>query len=288
VIEFDLDGHVLAANDLFLAATGTTLAEIRGRHHSMFVTAEERATAQYRDFWAALARGEFRTGEFRRIARDGRPIWLSASYNPIRDPDGRPYKVVKYATDVTRQAAMRERFDAMVDSVEAGAGRMADSVAEIAAAMAHSAETSLSAVARVAEADEAAGRLGVAAHAMVRVVELITSITRQINLLALNAAIEAARAGEAGRGFAVVANQVKSLAGQAQAATGEITGEIDAIRAISGDVAQGLERIKGGIDALGALVAEACAAVDRQGEASRAITAEMRGAAEQSARLRAG
>ena len=122
---------------------------------------------------------------------------------------------------------------------------------------------------------------------MGRVVELIAGITQQINLLALNATIEAARAGEAGRGFAVVANEVKNLAGQARAATDEISREIDAIRAISGDVTDGLARIKGGIDAVGTLIAAAATAIDQQGEVTQAITADMRGAAEQSARLRA-
>ena len=287
VVEFDMDGHVLSANDLFLDATGATLAQILGQHHSRFLSEEECQSAQYRDFWPKLARGEPQIGQFRRVAGDGRILWLNATYNPIRDPAGRPYKVVKLATDVTRQAEILARFNAMVDSVERGTGQLVASIAEIAAAMSRSQETSHDAVARVSAADDAARRLTDAAHAMGRVVELIAGITQQINLLALNATIEAARAGEAGRGFAVVANEVKNLAGQARAATDEISREIDAIRAISGDVTDGLARIKGGIGAVGTLIAAAATAIDQQGEVTQAITADMRGAAEQSARLRA-
>jgi methyl-accepting chemotaxis protein len=103
VIEFALDGTVLSANANFLAAVGYTLDEIEGRHHRLFVDPAERESAEYRAFWAALARGEFRSGEYRRRSKDGREIWLQATYNPILDPDGKPSKVVKFATDITAE-----------------------------------------------------------------------------------------------------------------------------------------------------------------------------------------
>ena len=109
VIAFDLDGTVLDANDNFLAATGYRLGEVRGRHHRMFVDGAEAATPAYAAFWADLARGSFRKGEFRRVGRDGREVWLQATYNPIYDMEGRPFRIIKYAVDVT--AAMRERAD---------------------------------------------------------------------------------------------------------------------------------------------------------------------------------
>jgi methyl-accepting chemotaxis protein len=103
VIEFGMDGKVVTANDHFLHALGYTLPEIRGQHHSMFVDATERAGTDYRQFWERLNRGEFDAGQYRRIGKGGKEVWIQASYNPIMDLNGKPFKVVKYATDVTGQ-----------------------------------------------------------------------------------------------------------------------------------------------------------------------------------------
>ena len=107
VIEFNLDGTIIAANANFLAATGYALPEIKGQHHRMFVEPAERAGAAYAEFWAALNRGEFQGGEYKRVGKGSKEIWLQATYNPIFDPAGRPYKVVKFCTDIT--AAVRDR-----------------------------------------------------------------------------------------------------------------------------------------------------------------------------------
>ena len=101
VIEFDLNGTILTANANFCDALGYQLEDIRGRHHSMFVESAYAASPQYRDFWRHLGAGKFEAGEYLRLGRGGRPVWIQASYNPIFDPFGNPYKVVKYATDVT-------------------------------------------------------------------------------------------------------------------------------------------------------------------------------------------
>lgn len=100
-IEFTPDGTVIDANDLFLEALGYRIDEIRGQHHRMFLRPEERDSAEYRDFWPALARGEAQVGRFRRVGRSGHSIWLEASYNVLTGADGKPYKVVKFATDIT-------------------------------------------------------------------------------------------------------------------------------------------------------------------------------------------
>jgi methyl-accepting chemotaxis protein len=101
VIEFELDGTILTANDNFLGAVDYRLDEVQGRHHSMFVDAAFAASAQYKEFWAKLARGEYQAAEYRRFGKGGKEIWIQASYNPIFDAAGKPFKVVKYATDVT-------------------------------------------------------------------------------------------------------------------------------------------------------------------------------------------
>ncbi len=103
VIEFSLDGRILSANENFLATTGYTLEEVRGQHHGMFVDPEQRQGADYRLFWEKLGRGEYDAGQYRRLGKGGREVWIQASYNPILDVNGRPFKVVKYATDITAQ-----------------------------------------------------------------------------------------------------------------------------------------------------------------------------------------
>jgi len=101
VIEFELDGEIITANDNFLRAVGYTLNEIQGRHHSMFVEESMRTSSEYRDLWARLGRGEYQTGEYKRIAKNGKEVWIQANYNPILDKNSKPFKVVKYATDIT-------------------------------------------------------------------------------------------------------------------------------------------------------------------------------------------
>ena len=101
VIEFNLDGTIITANQNFLDALGYRLDEIQGKHHSMFVEPGERDSAEYRAFWANLNRGEYQAAEYKRIAKGGREIWIQASYNPIFDRSGKPCRVVKFATDIT-------------------------------------------------------------------------------------------------------------------------------------------------------------------------------------------
>lgn len=119
VIEFNLDGAIIRANQNFLQTLGYTAEEVRGQHHSMFVDPEERARPEYRMFWEKLGRGDYDAGRYRRIAKDGREVWIQASYNPILDLSGRPIKVVKYATDITEQVIRElenERLSRVVDA----------------------------------------------------------------------------------------------------------------------------------------------------------------------------
>jgi methyl-accepting chemotaxis protein len=119
VIEFELDGTVRTANDNFLRAMGYSLDEVRGKHHGMFIDTAERDSAQYRAFWAKLARGEYETGQYKRVVRGGRTVWIQASYNPILDASGKPFKVVKYATDVTERVMLAEQLRSAVGEMQA-------------------------------------------------------------------------------------------------------------------------------------------------------------------------
>jgi methyl-accepting chemotaxis protein len=120
VIHFNLDGTIIWANENFLAAMGYSLEEIRGKHHRMFVEPAERESQEYRMFWEKLGRGNYDAGEYRRIGKGGREVWIQASYNPIMDMNGKPFKVVKYATDITaakRQNQLNAAFKGALDNL---------------------------------------------------------------------------------------------------------------------------------------------------------------------------
>jgi methyl-accepting chemotaxis protein len=311
VIEFTLDGIILDANDNFLATLGYTLGEIKGKHHAMFVEPAYRASGDYAQFWASLKRGEYQAAQYKRIGKGGKEIWIEASYNPILDAAGRPYKVVKFATDITGQVQLLDRLRTMIDrnfgeidqavtksagesraaveaaksttenvqAVAAASEELASSVAEISESMSKSRGVTDSAYEQASSAGASTRRLSDAAGAMTGIVALIQNIASQINLLALNATIESARAGEAGRGFAVVAQEVKSLANQAAKATEQITAEINGVQSISGEVVSALDSIRSSIETMRDHVIATVAAVEEQSALSRDMSANMHHAA---------
>jgi len=286
VIEFNMDGSVLTANENFLHALGYSLGEIQGKRHSMFVEASERDGAAYREFWANLNAGLYQAGEFKRIGKGGKEIWIQASYNPILDLNGKPFKVVKYAADTTAQVIARKRAESvrgMMETVAAGAEELNASVREISETMTKSRQTASEAVVRVDAADQQAQRLSAASESMGGIVELIGNITGQINLLALNATIESARAGEAGRGFAVVASEVKNLANQAKQATDKIGQEIGNLNGISADVVSALTAIKQSIQEVSEYVTSTAAAVEEQSTVTSEMSSSMQRAAAEAA-----
>ena len=119
VIEFRMDGTILHANDNFLRALGYSLDEVKGKHHSMFVEPAQVASIEYRQFWDRLGRGEFDAGQYKRIGKAGKEIWIQASYNPIMDLNGKPFKVVKYATDVTAEVVANNMLRQAVEQAQA-------------------------------------------------------------------------------------------------------------------------------------------------------------------------
>ncbi len=273
-----MDGTIRAANRNFLDAIGYTLGEVQGKHHSLFVEPNERNAPAYREFWDKLNRGQYQAGEYKRIAKGGREIWIQASYNPILDLNGKPFKVVKYATDVTMQAVMRRKAEnakGLIEQVAAGSEEMSASIREISETMSKSRANAVQATGRIDAADQQAQKLNDAAQAMGGIVELIGNITGQINLLALNATIESARAGEAGRGFAVVASEVKNLANQAKHATDTISNEIEQLNSVAGEVANSLTAIKAAIASVNEFIASTAAAVEEQSTVTRDMSTNM-------------
>uniref|UniRef100_UPI0030DC087D methyl-accepting chemotaxis protein n=1 Tax=unclassified Pseudomonas TaxID=196821 RepID=UPI0030DC087D len=226
LIEFDLNGNVLNANERFLSSMGYSLAQIKGKHHRMFCTPEEYNSAEYQNFWHRLNSGEFVAKRFKRVDSHGRTVWLEASYNPVVDANNKLYKVVKFATVITEQVN-REQAVADAASIAYSTSQQTDSTAQRGTTVVTEAVNVMRDLSRhMQTASEGIEALNEQSQVIGSIVKTISGIAEQTNLLALNAAIEAARAGEQGRGFAVVADEVRQLASRTSQATEEIVGVV--------------------------------------------------------------
>jgi methyl-accepting chemotaxis protein len=314
VIAFDPTGTILEANSNFLDAMGYRLDEIQGQHHGLFVDPVERGGEAYRGFWGRLGRGEFAAGEFRRIAKGGREVWIQATYNPITDVDGTVLKVVKFAADITAQIHERQRraeaqrainadLDAIGTAVEAvsrqtaeavgtvghvsgdiqavasGAEELSASVGEISQQVSHAARMAGEAVEQARHTGGIVEGLSGQAAQIGAVVTMIQGIASQTNLLALNATIEAARAGIAGKGFAVVASEVKALAEQTAKATDQIRGQIAATQSATREAVDAIGSIQSTIGKLDEVSSAIAAAVEEQSAVTREMSGNMHTAA---------
>ncbi len=313
VIEFELDGTIITANENFLSVMGYALAEIQGKHHSLFVEPAEKESPAYRAFWEALRAGKYQAAQYKRIGKGGKEVWIEASYNPILDANGRPRKVIKFATDLTRRkaenaalakdfeegvkstvhtvtasaqdmegtaqslAAAAEQTNQQSSTVSAASEELAASVTEISRQIAESNRAVGNAVEAATNSEQQVTDLVGAAQRIGEVTQIISEIAEQTNLLALNATIEAARAGEAGKGFAVVASEVKNLATQTAKATDEIASQIQSMQATTQATAKAIREIGQTISTVSEISTSISSAIEEQSAATREVSANIAG-----------
>lgn len=271
VIEFDLNGNILNANSNFLDAMGYTLEEVKGKHHSMFVLPEEAKSEQYRMFWDKLRRGEFEEKVYCRVGRGGKQVWIQASYNPIFDSENRPYKVVKYASDITTMITLTGITETNVQGVAVATEEMSASISEISKNMSLSQQSTTEIIDKTNLSNIATQSLYETMNMMVNIVDMIKTIAGQVKLLALNATIEAARAGDAGKGFSVVAAEVKKLATETEDATQKIETQIQSVHSLAEKVTTGVGEILNSANQLGRYVGSVASAIEEQS----AVTTEI-------------
>ncbi|WP_032096503.1 MULTISPECIES: methyl-accepting chemotaxis protein [unclassified Alteromonas] len=246
VIEFELDGTIITANQNFTATIKYSLDEIRGKHHRMFC--KEEFYQKNPNFWDLLAQGEFYSGTFERVDANNETLWLEATYNPVRDSTGNVVKIIKFASDITAQ--MNEK-NAVAQAAELAVST-AEETSQIAADGSNSLQQSIDtfevALEEVEQTNKLMRELSEQSLKIEAIVTTISGIADQTNLLALNAAIEAARAGDQGRGFAVVADEVRQLAQRTSHSTVEIESVVAENRKLANQSTSKMESVNENVE----------------------------------------
>ncbi|MEQ5809712.1 PAS domain-containing methyl-accepting chemotaxis protein [Alteromonas sp. NFXS44] len=246
VIEFTPDGTTLNANGNFLATVGYSLNQIQGQHHRMFCY--EDFYIDNPNFWDILAAGNFQSGQFKRKNAAGEVLWLEATYNPIYSADGKVYKIIKFASDITQKVIEQSN----IASASEHAVSISEETSQIALRGTESLTNSVGVFnATLKEVDQAnvlIEQLTAQSANIESIVSTIRSIADQTNLLALNAAIEAARAGDQGRGFAVVADEVRQLAKRTSDSTVEIESVVGENKGLAQQASEKMTEVKSKVD----------------------------------------
>ncbi|WP_065647416.1 methyl-accepting chemotaxis protein [Pantoea eucrina] len=239
VIEFTPEGEILSANANFLQHMGYGSEEIIGQHHRLFCYDD--FYHLHPDFWQKIARGQHFVGRFERKTASGERIWLEASYNPVVDADGRVYKVIKIASDITARVEAAKRVADIALTTSGETSQITDNANDV---LDETVRNSGLVAQRVNAATEIGMQLNASARNIGEVVNSINLIASQTNILALNAAIESARAGEAGRGFSVVAAEVRRLAASTASATRQITDVVQQNSLLIKEMYQQLDEVR--------------------------------------------
>ncbi|WP_109512440.1 methyl-accepting chemotaxis protein [Pseudomonas ovata] len=230
IVEFDLEGRILKVNANLSQTMGYSEAELVGKNHSMLCPSEVANSSEYADFWRRLNKGEFFSGQFKRVGRHGQVRWMEATYNPVYDADGKLHRIVKFASDITPRVEEHER-DASSAAQAYHISVETRKVTEHGTEVIQQAASEMRQISmNIEDSSRIVAQLGARSEQITAIVNTIRSIADQTNLLALNAAIEAARAGDQGRGFAVVADEVRQLAGRTSRSTAEISEMIGMIQ----------------------------------------------------------
>ncbi|KPY22316.1 putative biofilm dispersion protein BdlA [Pseudomonas coronafaciens pv. porri] len=246
ICEFEPNGNVITANNNFLNVMGYALAEIKGKHHRSFCEPTLANSPEYSEFWRKLNHGEFIGDQFKRLGKHGRVVWLEATYNPVFDVDGKLYKIVKFASDITHRVEKQEA-DAHGASRAYHISAETEKVAEQGTLVIQETAREMRQIAEnIGASAKLVSQLGERSEQITAIVNTIRGIADQTNLLALNAAIEAARAGDQGRGFAVVADEVRQLAGRTSGSTAEIAEMIGKILAETRDAVASMDATQEG------------------------------------------
>ncbi len=222
VIEFNLDGTIITANDNFLSALGYTLVEIQGQHHRMFVEESFRNSVEYRQFWEALNRGEYQAAEYKRVGKGGKEVWIQASYNPILDLNGNPFKVVKFATDITAQKRRNNEFEHQIQEFTQQLGSSSTELTNVSEQMASNAE----------ETSTQAGVVSAASEQVSKNVQVVATGTEEMSASIREIAKssnEAARVAKQAVGVADSANSTINGLGDASVEIGKVIKVITSI-----------------------------------------------------------
>ncbi|QFU05043.1 Biofilm dispersion protein BdlA [Pseudoalteromonas sp. THAF3] len=271
VIRFNPQGNIIDANDLFLNTVGYRLEEVKGKHHSMFCEPALANSHEYREFWQKLNRGDYIADRFKRIDKQGREIYLEASYNPIFDSHGQLYEIVKFATDITAQVERESQVNHAAQIAYDTSINTQSSASDGAAIMEETAAVMSQLAAKMDSASEKINALEAQSAQINKIVQAISGIAEQTNLLALNAAIEAARAGELGRGFAVVADEVRELASRTSKSTEEIIGVVNDNAQLTLEAVQTIGENKDTATEVAEKVNDASAVIEEIREASQKV-----------------